>query len=127
MSPKFQRARIIVAAASLSILTAISPALGDASPWDGTQRAAVRLIAGAARGGASRRHRDPPAPGWKTYWRYPATGNSAALRFLEIAQCEIRHGALAAPQRLADEAALIGYKHDVVFPLDVVAQDAGSR
>jgi DsbC/DsbD-like thiol-disulfide interchange protein len=30
-----------------------------------------------------------------------------------------------APQRLADEGGTsIGYKHDVVFPLDVVAQDA---
>src|SRR5204862_2777548 len=49
---------------------------GDASPWEGGPRAAVRLIAAGATGdGAGRILRGGIeirlAPGWKTYWRYP--------------------------------------------------------
>src|SRR2546429_8793312 len=63
--------------ANLVVLVAIGPALAaDASPWDGSDRAAVRLIAGAARteGGATVYRAGVEirlAPGWKTYWRYP--------------------------------------------------------
>ena len=67
--------------------------------WDGTQRAAVRLIAGArsddgatVRAGIEIRL----APGWKTYWRYPGdSGIPPRFDFSQFAQCEIRHRALA--------------------------------
>ena len=63
MSPEFQRARIIVAAASLAVAPAHA---GDTSAWDGTQRAAVRLIAGAPRGGMHHAGVEIRlAPGWK--------------------------------------------------------------
>ena len=66
-------------------------------------------------------------PGWKTYWRYP--GNSGIPpRFdftgsQNVKSVTVRY---PAPQRLTDESGTtIGYKHDVVFPLDVVKEDAG--
>src|SRR5204862_1627729 len=129
MSPKFQHSRIALAAALVLVLT---PAIAaDASPYDGTQRAAVRLIAGAARhDGGTTIHRAGVeirlAPGWKTYWRYP--GDSGVPPRFDFAQSinvksvTVRY---PAPQRLADDGGTsIGYKHEVVFPLDVVAQDA---
>ena len=63
--------------ANLVILVAMRPALAaDASPWDGSERAAMRLIAGGpARADDQAIYRAGMeirlAPGWKTYWRMP--------------------------------------------------------
>jgi DsbC/DsbD-like thiol-disulfide interchange protein len=126
MSPKFPRARI-AAAASLALVT-ISPAVAaDASPWDGTQRAAVRLIAGAQRSGVHHAGVEIRlASGWKTYWRYPGdSGIPPRFDFARSRNVKSVTVRWPAPQRLTDEGGTsIGYKHDVVFPLDVVAQDA---
>src|SRR4051812_49890554 len=76
MTPDKARAALILGA-NLVILVAMQPAVAaDASSWDGTERAAVRLIAAAARTDAGAIiHRAGVeirlAPGWKTYWRYP--------------------------------------------------------
>jgi DsbC/DsbD-like thiol-disulfide interchange protein len=103
----------------------------DSSPWDGNQRAAVRLIAGASRAeGAATVHRGGIeirlAPGWKTYWRYPGdSGIPPRFDFSGSQNVDRVTLRWPAPQRLADESGTsIGYKHDVVFPLDVVPQDA---
>lgn len=118
--------------ANLVILVATRPALAaDASPWDGGQRAAVRLIAGAQRteAGATVHHAGIEirlAPGWKTYWRYPGD-SGIPPRFDFSASQNLKSVTVRwpAPQRLTDEGGVsIGYKHDVVFPLDVVPQDA---
>lgn len=116
---------------NLVLLVAVPALAADSSPWDGNQRAAVRLIAGASRPeGAATIHRAGIeirlAPGWKTYWRYPGdSGVPPRFDFSgsqNVTSVTVRW---PAPQRLADEAGTsIGYKHDVVFPLDVVAQDA---
>jgi len=130
MSPKFQHSRIALAAA---LVLLVRPAIAaDASPYDGTQRAAVRLIAGAARhdGGATVHRAGVEirmAPGWKTYWRYPGdSGVPPRFDFsqsINVKSVTVRY---PAPQRLIDDGGTsIGYKHDVVFPLDVVAQDEG--
>jgi len=130
MSPKFQRLRIVLAA---TLVLVLKPAIAaDASPYDGTQRAAVRLIAGAARhdGGATVHRAGVEvrlAPGWKTYWRYPGdSGIPPRFDFsqsINVKSVTVRY---PAPQRLTDDGGTsIGYKHDVVFPLDVVAQDSG--
>jgi DsbC/DsbD-like thiol-disulfide interchange protein len=118
--------------ANLVILVAMRPALAaDASPWDGSDRAAVRLIAGAARSPAGATvHRAGVeirlAPGWKTYWRYPGdSGLPPRFDFSKSRNVKSVAVRWPAPQRLADEGGTsIGYKHDVVFPLDVVPQDA---
>jgi DsbC/DsbD-like thiol-disulfide interchange protein len=131
MSPKFQYSRIALAAALVLVLR---PAIAaDASPYDGTQRAAVRLIAGAARhdGGATVHRAGVEirlAPGWKTYWRYPGdSGIPPRFDFsqsINVKSVTVRY---PAPQRLTDDGGTsIGYKHGVVFPLEVVAQDEGN-
>ena len=133
MPPKFQRPRVaFIAGANLvAVLAVAHPALAaDASPWDGNQRAAVRLIAGAARSEAGTQvHRAGIeirlAPGWKTYWRYPGDSGIPPRfdfsRSHNVKSVTVRY---PAPQRLTDDGGTsIGYKHDVVFPLEVEAQD----
>lgn len=117
--------------ANLVLLVAMRPTLAaDASPWDGSDRAAVRLIAGAARSQAGATvHRAGVeirlAPGWKTYWRYPGdSGLPPRFDFSKSHNVRSVTVRWPAPQRLTDEGGTsIGYKHDVVFPLDVMPQD----
>src|ERR1700704_3395422 len=78
MPPKLHSHAAIIFSANLVVLLAVSPpAMADgASAWDGTQRAAVRLIAGERRveKGATIDRAGIEirlAQGWKTYWRYP--------------------------------------------------------
>jgi len=117
--------------ANLVLLVAAVPAqAADASPWDGSQRSAVRLIAGGrAEGAASLRAGIEMrlAPGWKTYWRYPGdSGIPPRFDFAKSRNVKSVTVRWEAPQRLADEGGTsIGYKHDVIFPLDVVPQDPG--
>ena len=131
MSPKFQRPRAasIVAAGFVIFAALWSPArAADASAWDGTERAAVRLIAGAPRSGVHRAGVEIRlAPGWKTYWRYPGdSGIPPRFDFSNSRNVKSVTVRWPAPQRLTDESGTsIGYKHDVVFPLDVVALDPG--
>jgi DsbC/DsbD-like thiol-disulfide interchange protein len=128
MSPKFQHSRIALAAALVFVL---KPAIAaDASPYDGTQRAAVRLIAGAARhDGGTTVHRAGVeirlAPGWKTYWRYPGdSGIPPRFDFSQSTNVKSVTVRYPAPQRLVDDGGTsIGYKHGVVFPLEVVPEN----
>jgi DsbC/DsbD-like thiol-disulfide interchange protein len=101
---------------------------GDASAWDGGKNSAARLIAGARDGEIQRAGVEVRlAPGWKTYWRYPGdSGIPPRFNFegsLNVKSVTIRW---PAPRRLIDASGTtIGYKHDVVFPLEVVATNAG--
>jgi DsbC/DsbD-like thiol-disulfide interchange protein len=118
--------RAAMFAANLVFLLAIvRPALAaDASPWDGGKQAAARLIAGAAprRAGVEIRL----APGWKTYWRYPGdSGVPPRFDFSGSQNVKSVTVRFPAPKRLPDESGItIGYKRDVVFPLDIVPEDA---
>ena len=96
----------------------------DASPWDGGKHTAVRLIAGATAQHAGVEIR--LAPGWKTYWRYPGdSGMPPRFDFSGSQNVKSVTVRFPAPRRLVDESGTtIGYKHDVVFPLDVVQEDA---
>jgi DsbC/DsbD-like thiol-disulfide interchange protein len=115
--------------ANLVLLVAAAPAqAADASPWDGSQRSAVRLIGGnRIEGSASLRAGIEMrlAPGWKTYWRYPGdSGIPPRFDFAKSRNVKSVAVRWEAPQRLADESGTsIGYKHDVIFPLDVVPED----
>ena len=118
-------------AANLVLLVAAPAHAADSSAWDGNQRAAVRLIAGGiARVDDETIHRAGVeirlAPGWKTYWRYPGdSGVPPRFDFSRSQNVKSITVRWPAPQRLADEGGVsIGYKHDVVFPLEVVPQDA---
>jgi DsbC/DsbD-like thiol-disulfide interchange protein len=133
MPPKLHSLAAVILAANLVVLLADSrPAMaGDASEWDGTQRAAVRLIAGERRVGKGAAVDRAGieirlAQGWKTYWRYPGdAGIPPRFSFAgsrNVKSITVRY---PAPHRLTDEGGTsIGYKHDVVFPLDILAEDA---
>lgn len=131
----FAKARAaVILAANLVVLVAGGPArAADASPWDGTDRAAVRLIAGAPvkNNGATIQLAGVEvrlAPGWKTYWRYPGdSGIPPRFDFSKSRNVKSVAVRWPAPQRLTDEGGTsIGYKHDVVFPLEVTPQDSGN-
>ena len=129
MSSKIPAHAAAILAVNLVVTVAVSrPALsGDASAWDGDQRAAVRLIAGAQRGTIRRAGIEIRlAPGWKTYWRYPGdSGIPPRFDFSHSKNVKSVTVRYPAPHRLTDESGTsIGYKHGVVFPLDIVVQNA---
>ena len=129
MSPKIHAHAAAILAVNLVVTVAVSrPALaGDASAWDGDQRAAVRLIAGVQRGTVRRAGIEIRlAPGWKTYWRYPGdSGIPPRFDFSPSKNVKSVTVRYPAPHRLTDESGTsIGYKHGVVFPLEIVAQNA---
>ena len=129
MSPKIHAHAAAILAVNLVVTVAVSrPALaGDASAWDGDQRAAVRLIAGAQRGTVRRAGIEIRlAPGWKTYWRYPGdSGIPPRFDFSHSKNVKSVTVRYPAPHRLTDESGTsIGYKGGVVFPLDIVPQNA---
>jgi DsbC/DsbD-like thiol-disulfide interchange protein len=102
---------------------------GDASPWDGDARSAVRLIAGSAidsvsapiRAGVEIRLK----PGWHTYWRYP--GDAGVPPRFDFAQSENVDAVSVlwpAPRRIAEQGAVVlGYIDNVILPLVVVPKD----
>ena len=129
MSPKIHAHAAIIVAANLVVTVAVSRPVvaADASAWDGDQRAAVRLIAGAQRGAVHRAGIEIRlAPGWKTYWRYPGdSGIPPRFDFSPSKNVKSVTVRYPAPHRLTDESGTsIGYKHGVVFPLEIVAQNA---
>jgi DsbC/DsbD-like thiol-disulfide interchange protein len=132
MSPKFQRQGIGLLLNLVVAFAAAQPTLAsDASPFDGSQRAAVRLIAGAARvDSGTTIHRAGVeirlAPGWKTYWRYPGdSGIPPRFDFSQSTNVKSVTVRYPAPQRITDDGGTsIGYKHDVVFPLEIVPVNA---
>jgi DsbC/DsbD-like thiol-disulfide interchange protein len=116
--------------ANLVLLVAAPAHAADASAWNGSDRSAVRLIAGARNeSGASLRAGIEMrlAPGWKTYWRYPGdSGIPPRFDFSKSRNVKSVTLRWPAPQRLTDEGGTsIGYKHDLIFPLDVVPEDRG--
>jgi len=129
MSPKIHAHAAAILAVNLVVTVAIPrPALAaDASAWDGDQRAAVRLIAGAQRGTVHRAGIEIRlAPGWKTYWRYPGdSGIPPRFDFSQSKNVKSVTVRYPAPHRLTDESGTsIGYKNSVVFPLEVVPENA---
>src|SRR5262245_29639357 len=100
------RAAFLVGANLVLLVTAPAHA-ADASIWNGTQRSAVRLIAGGRsedaatlRAGIELRL----APGWKTYWRYPGdSGIPPRFDFDKSRNVKSVTVRWPAPQRLADE------------------------
>ena len=119
-------------AASLVVNAAITVPgwTADASPWDGDQRSAVRLIAGSAvdvsegrtlRGGIEVRLK----PGWKTYWRYPGdAGVPPRFDFAGSENIKTITVLWPAPHRFSEDGInLIGYEGDVILPLRVTPED----
>ena len=128
------RLRSLYRAAPLSLVLLLGPAVasraGDASPWDADQRSALRLIAGSTASGAPALRAGIAlriAPGWKTYWRYAGdSGLPPAFDFTGSENVKSVTVRWPAPRRFADGAGgnSIGYTGEVVFPLQVMPQDA---
>jgi DsbC/DsbD-like thiol-disulfide interchange protein len=98
----------------------------DVSARDGDARSAARLIAANAaaaqlRAGVEIRL----APGWKTYWRYPGD-SGVPPRFDFSGSDNVKAVTLRwpAPQLFSEsDGNTIGYHGDVIFPLQVEAQN----
>jgi DsbC/DsbD-like thiol-disulfide interchange protein len=125
-----------VLASSAFALCALALSVGaaaadDVSRWDGDARSAARLIAGSPpadsaaplRAGIEIRLK----PGWHTYWRYPGdAGVPPQFDFAGSQNVKDVKVLWPAPQRLDEDGATsIGYRHDVILPLQIVPQDAG--
>jgi len=102
----------------------------DASPWDADQRSTLRLIAGSTGNGVLTLRAGIEMridPGWKTYWRYAGdSGLPPSFDFAGSENVKSVNVLWPAPKRFPDGAGgnSIGYTGNVIFPLQVVAQDA---
>jgi DsbC/DsbD-like thiol-disulfide interchange protein len=135
-TPIFHASGTFFATIGLAFAVVIAPvtpaSAADASPWQGDAHASVRLVAarmqdanGAPilRAGVEIRL----APGWKTYWRYPGdSGVPPRFDFAGSQNLKAAKIAWPAPHRFADaDGQTLGYKEHVLFPLDIVPEDAG--
>jgi DsbC/DsbD-like thiol-disulfide interchange protein len=116
--------------ANLVLLVAPPAHAADASAWNGSDRSAVRLIVGTRNENAANLRAGIEmrlAPGWKTYWRYAGdSGIPPRFDFSKSRNVKSVTVRWPAPQRLTDESGTsIGYKHDLIFPLDVVPEHRG--
>ncbi len=111
------------------VMMLATPALAaDASAWSPDSRSEIRLIAGANTGGGAQLRAGIEIklqPGWKTYWRYP--GDSGVPPRFDFSGSENLARAKVlypAPHLFTDETGnSLGYKDDVIFPLQVSAKE----
>jgi DsbC/DsbD-like thiol-disulfide interchange protein len=116
-------------AATLSVAcTAFAVRAEDSSPWQRDAHSAVRLVAGSRSGpvllgGIAIQLQ----PGWHTYWRTPGdSGVPPRFDFSRSDNVEAVTVLWPAPKKFDDGAggASLGYKHQVVLPLRIVAKNA---
>lgn len=121
---------VVAAVAGVAAAHAQAPgADNQASPWLELSNARVRMLAGPPVTKGAKAYlagvEIALGDGWKTYWRMPGdagvppnfdwsgSANVASLRVL-----------YPAPSRMSEPAAeTVGYKHSVLFPVEVVAKD----
>src|SRR4051812_4188605 len=100
----------------------------DSSPWQRDAHSAVRLLAGSRSGGVLLGGiAFQLQPGWKTYWRTPGdSGVPPRFDFSKSDNVEAVTGLWPAPKKFDDGAGgtSLGYKHQIVLPLRIVAKDA---
>ena len=121
------RVALVLAALNLALL-AIEAHAADASPWQRDLHSAVRLLAGSRSGtvllgGIGFQLQ----PGWKTYWRTPGdSGVPPRFDFSKSDNVEAVTVLWPAPTKFDDGAGgtALGYKHQVVLPLRIVAKSA---
>src|SRR6478752_1535644 len=116
-------------AATLSVAcAAMEVRAEDSSPWQRDAHSAVRLLAGSRSGpvllgGIAIQLQ----PGWHTYWRTPGdSGVPPRFDFSRSDNVEAVTVLWPAPKKFDDGAggASLGYKHQVVLPLRIVAKNA---
>src|SRR5436305_7155060 len=116
-------------AATLSVAcAAIEVRAEDSSPWQRDTHSAIRLLAGSRSGtvllGGVAIQLEP---GWKTYWRTPGdSGVPPRFDFSKSDNVEAVTVLWPAPKKFDDGAGgtSLGYKHQVVLPLRIVAKAA---
>lgn len=120
------RVSLGLAAPLLIVCAATNVRAEDASPWQRDTHSAVRLLAGSRSGpvllGGIAIQLEP---GWKTYWRTPGdSGVPPRFDFSKSENVEAVTVMWPAPARFDDGAggASLGYKHQVVLPLRIVAK-----
>jgi DsbC/DsbD-like thiol-disulfide interchange protein len=119
-----KRLRVTLAACGIATLLGAPARAADASPWVEDSYSAIRLIAGANTTDAASLRAGielKMLPGWHTYWRYPGdSGVPPRFGFSgsdNVASVKVLY---PAPHAFIDEAGTtIGYKNNVVFPLQV--------
>jgi DsbC/DsbD-like thiol-disulfide interchange protein len=116
------------ASAFAIVCTATEIRAEDASAWQQDSHSAVRLLAGSRSGnvllgGIAIQLQ----PGWKTYWRTPGdSGVPPRFDFSKSENVEAVKVMWPAPKQFDDGAGgtSLGYKHQVVLPLRIVAKNA---
>ncbi|QIB36120.1 hypothetical protein G3A50_06515 [Ancylobacter pratisalsi] len=117
----------LLATASFGPLTAGGAQAETASEWSAPSGTAVRLLGGPTENGARTAGVEIRlTPGWKTYWRYP--GDSGVPPHFDWSGSE-NLGAVTirwpAPVRFDEGGSFsVGYKKDVVIPIEVTPVDA---
>jgi DsbC/DsbD-like thiol-disulfide interchange protein len=115
--------------ATLSIVWPATKARAeDSSPWQRDAHSAVRLLAGSRSGavllGGIAIQLEP---GWKTYWRTPGdSGVPPRFDFSKSENVDAVTVLWPAPMKFDDGAGgtSLGYKHQVVLPLRIVAKNS---
>ena len=119
--------RYLVCGFAAGVIATSSAHATETSPWQTDTYSAIRLIAGEhfanARWGAGIEIRLDP--GWKTYWRYPGdSGVPPRFDFTQSTNVQSVKLLWPAPHRFTDESGnSIGYKDDVIFPIEITPQD----
>ncbi len=111
------RRAMIVASLSVALTPRIS--LADTQPWQ------ARFLTGGYDGRMFHAGlKVNLTEGWKTYWRVPGSGGvppAITLTGENLAAFEVVY---PVPERFSDETGeTIGYKHEVVFPIMLLAKD----
>jgi DsbC/DsbD-like thiol-disulfide interchange protein len=129
MRPTSLIAATLAALLATAVVPAATSAAELASDWKPGHNVRTRLIAGSADGTTMLAGLHATlAPGWKTYWRNPGDAGGVPPYFTFDGSTNLKSARVLfpAPQRLADASGeAIGYKGDVVFPIEVVATEPG--
>jgi DsbC/DsbD-like thiol-disulfide interchange protein len=121
---------VVAALAGAAAAQGQAPAQGSlASPWVELNNARVRLLAGPPAAQAAKSYlagvEIALGDGWKTYWRMPGDAgvppNFDWAGSSNVASLSVLY---PAPNRMSEPAAeTVGYKHSVLFPVEVVPKD----
>jgi DsbC/DsbD-like thiol-disulfide interchange protein len=122
------RAALGIGLAVLTTSIAVEARAQDASPWQRSGHAAVRLLAGSRSGsvllgGVAMQLEQ----GWKTYWRNPGdSGVPPRFDFSKSDNVEAVTVLWPAPTKFDDGAGghSLGYHNQIVLPLRIVAKNA---
>jgi DsbC/DsbD-like thiol-disulfide interchange protein len=122
------RATLVIGLALFTTSMAMEARAQDASPWQRSDHAAVRLLAGSRSGsvllgGVAMQIQQ----GWKTYWRNPGdSGVPPRFDFSKSDNIEAVTVLWPAPTKFDDGAGghSLGYHNQIVLPLRIVAKNA---